>query len=417
MCRLLKSLLVFPVLILPPFFPVLGAEPLKLDLQSAIHMALERNLEIQAKREELGIAEGRLIRANLILQNNPEVDGDIANRHLLKPEPGFKKNLPVGGVSFSQEFEIGGQPVYRRQAARGNLEKVQFEIKDLERVVRFEVTDTFIQLLNSRAKIDQAEQIVKLRKRLYEASKTRVALGDIPKSQLILAEFELNRAKSNLIEFRRKYHDLLTRLKVQLALKEGEGIEPVGDLHPAGYRASLKELLISAMENRPDLAAQDLSRRITEAEVLLARAERIPNVTVGAFYEKDEKDNIFGGKVTIPIPFFDRRQAELRQVLARRNIADIQYRNLRQTIRKEIRAAYEKFQLSKKNFALYPKGMMKRFDENLELNQKAYQEGQIGLSDVILFQNQVIEAQLQFLDTMMNYNLSLAELKFKAGLE
>ena len=60
---------------------------------------------------------------------------------------------------------------------------------------------------------------------------------------------------------------------------------------------------------------------------------------------------------------------------------------------------------------------MKRFGENLELNQKAYQEGQIGLSEVILFQNQVIEARLKFLDTLTNYNLSLAELKLQAGIE
>jgi hypothetical protein len=34
-----------------------------------------------------------------------------------------------------------------------------------------------------------------------------------------------------------------------------------------------------------------------------------------------------------------------------------------------------------------------------------------------VFQNQVIEARLKFIDTLTVYNLSLAELKFQAGIE
>ena len=417
MWQWLKVIPVFPVLFLSPFSPAFSAEPIKLDLQTTVQLALERNLELQAKKEELGIAEGRLIHANLFLQNNPELDGDIGNRHLNKPEEGSSKNLPVGGVSLSQEFEIGGQPRHRRQAAQRNLERAKFDIKDIERIVRFRVTDLFFRLLNTRAKITQAEQIVDLRRRLYEASKTRVALGDIPEVQLILAEFELNRSKSNLIEFQREYEDLLARLKIELALKGGERINLVGELTRVALPLPLDELLRTAMEKRPDLAALEQEKKVAEAEVLLTKAGRVPNITLGGFYERDEQDNIFGARFSIPIPFFDYRQAELRQASSRTSIAVTQYRNLRQAIEKAVRAAHERFKLSERNFALYPEGMMERFDENLELNQKAYQEGQIGLSEVILFQNQVIDARLQFLDTTMNYNLSLEELKFQAGIE
>ncbi|MCZ6625466.1 MAG: TolC family protein [Deltaproteobacteria bacterium] len=412
----MRSLL-WPVLFLFVWSPVFGAEPTKLDLERAIRLALERNLELQAKKEELGIAEGEVIRANLFLQHNPELEGDILNRRLKKPEEGVKKNLPGGGISLSQEFEIGGQPRYRRQAAQRNLERAKFEIKDIERILRFRVTDIFLRILNTQAKIKQAEQIVDLRSRLYEASRTRLASGDIPEVQLIIAEFELNGAKSDLIEFQREYEDLLSRLRIELALKEGERVGIVGDLRPPRLSLSVDELLRTAVEKRPDLAALEREREVREAEVLLTRAERIPNIVIGAFYEKDEKDNIVGMGVSIPIPVFDRRQAELRQALSRRSIANINYRNLRQAIEKGVRSAYERFKLSERSFSLYPEGMVKRFDENLELNQKAYQEGQISLPEVILFQNQVIDARLQFLDIMMNYNLSLAELKFQAAIE
>jgi cobalt-zinc-cadmium efflux system outer membrane protein len=389
---------------------------MRLDLQQAIQTALERNLQLKAKREDLGLAEGRLIRANLLLQHNPELEGDVSNRRLKKPEEGFSKNLPQGGVSLSQEFEIGGQPGYRREAADRNLEKVKLEISDFERTLRFRTAEIFFKLLNTREKIRQAEHIVDLRGRLYEASKTRLALGDIPEVQLIVAEFELNRSKSDLITLQREYEEVLSRLRSELVVEQDEKIELVTSLPRQSFSLSLDELL-KTVERRSDLAAFDQERKVADAEELLTRAERIPNIRIGAFYEKDDKDNIVGGKISIPIPFFDRRQGEIRQALARKSIANINYLNLRQSAGKALRAAYERFKLSERELALYPDEAMKRFEENLELYQKAFQEKQIELSEAIVFQNQVLEARLKFIDALTNYNLSLAELRFHAGIE
>lgn len=399
--------------VLPSAF---GAEPMRLNLEQAIQAALERNLELKAKKEELGVAEGRVIRADLFLQSNPELGADVGNFKVTRGEPAFAKNQTNYGFSLNQEFEIGGQPRYRREAAQRNLERVNFEVSDLERIIRFRISELFLKLLNAQAKIKQAEQIVDFRSRLYEASKTRLSLGDIPEVQVIVAEFELNKAKSDLISFQREYEELLSRLRTELAL---ERVEVVGDLTRQPFPLSFDELLKSALEKRPDLAAFDREKKVTESEELLIRAERIPNVTVGAFYDRAKQEGGYtvGGRISIPIPLWDRKQAELRQALALKSIANINYLNSRQSIEKAVRAAYERFKLSEKDLSLYPGEVMKRFDENLELNQKAYQEGQIGLSEVILFQNQVIEARLKFLDTLTNYNLSLAELKLQAGIE
>jgi len=393
-----------------------GAEPMRLTLEHALQIALERNLELKAKSEELGIAEGRVIKSDIFLQNNPELEADMANKRLKKPEEGFNKNLFQPGVSLSQEFEIGGQPGYRREAAQRNHKKVTFEVSDFSRTLRFRITELFLKLLNGKAKITQAEQIVNLKNRLYEASKGRLAAGDIPAVQLAIAEFELNRAKSELISLQREYEELLSRLRTDIVLEE-ENVEPVGDLTRAPLAASLDQLLKSALEKRPDLAALDQEKKVTEAEELLTRAERIPNIKFGMFYEKDDKDNIVGGRVSIPLPFFDRKQGELREALSRKRIANLNYIQRRQALEKEVRAAFTRFKLAERDVSYYPEGAMKRFDESLELYQRAYQERAVDLADAILFQNQVIEARLKFIDTLTVYNLSLAELKFQAGIE
>ena len=206
-----------------------------------------------------------MIKSNLFLQNNPELEADMANKRLKKPEEGFNKNLFQPGVSLSQEFEIGGQPGYRREAAQRNLERVGFEVSDFGRTLRFRITELFLKLLNGKAKINQAEQIVNLKERLYEASKGRLAAGDIPAVQLAIAEFELNRAKSELISLQREYEEILSRLRTDLVLEKGESVEPVGDLTRAPLATSLDELFKNALEKRPDLAALDQEKKVTEA--------------------------------------------------------------------------------------------------------------------------------------------------------
>ena len=416
--RAIKLLLLHPTVFFLVLAPAQGAEMIRLDLETAVKFALERNLELKAEREGIGIAEGRVIKSNLFLQQNPELEGEAGNFKVTRGEPEFARNQTNFGFSLSQEFEIGGQPRYRREAAQRNLEKVKFEIGDFERTLRFRITELFLRLVNTQAKIKQAEQIVDLRQRLYEASKTRLALGDIPEVQVTIAEFELNRARSDLIAFQREYEELLSRLRTDLVL-ENNGIEIVGDLSRTAPPISLDELLKTALERRPDLAAFEREKKVTEAEELLTRAERIPNIKLGAFYDREKQEGgyIAGGKISIPLPFFDRKQAELREAQARKSIANLNYINRRQTLEKEIRAAYAKFKLAERDLSLYPEGAMKRFDESLDLYQRAYQERAIDLADAILFQNQVIEARLKFIETLTNYNLSLAELKFQAGIE
>jgi len=393
------------------------AQEIALTLDSAVKLALEKNLDLKAKREELGVAEGRLMRANLPIQFNPELEGDLSNRRLKKPEEGVPKNLTQGGVALTQEFEIAGQPRYRRDAAEKNMEKVKFEVGDFERTLRFRVTENFLKLLSLQAKISQAEHIVDLRTRLRDASKKRLDLGDIPEVQHMLAEFELNRAQSDLISLRREWEEALLSLRQNLALEPESQVKIQGELVYLPQSQTAADLVKTALERRPDLAALDREKSVAEAEENLNRAGRIPNVKFGIFWDRDDRDNIVGGRVSIPIPLFDRKQAEIREALARRSQANINYLNSRQIIERSVQTAYQKFRLSEKEISFYPPEARRKFDESLELHLRAYQEKLIDLPELIVFQNQVVEARLKFIDALTNYNLSLAELRFQAGIE
>src|SRR4030095_13207139 len=138
--RLISIFFVYEGVLFLVVAPTFGAEIMRLNLEQVVQIALERNLELKAKREELGIAEGKVIRANLSLQHNPELEGEAGNFKGTRGEPAFARNQTNFAFRLSQELEIGGQSTYRREAAQRNLEKVKLEIGECERTLRFHIT-------------------------------------------------------------------------------------------------------------------------------------------------------------------------------------------------------------------------------------------------------------------------------------
>src|SRR5207253_7341951 len=139
-----------------------------------------------------------------------------------------------------------------------NFERAKFEIGDFERLLRFRITELFLKLQSTRIKIQQSQQVADLRNRLYEAAKTRLAAGDIPEVQLTTTEFELNRAKSDLITLQREYEELLYRLRTELFVEDDRDIEFTGSLaRVSPPRLAPSELLKAALAKRPDLAAPE----------------------------------------------------------------------------------------------------------------------------------------------------------------
>jgi len=63
-----------------------GQESLSLTLAEALGLMQEHNPDLLAARQELEIAQGRLLKARYPTQSNPVVGGDVAHRS--RGEPG-----------------------------------------------------------------------------------------------------------------------------------------------------------------------------------------------------------------------------------------------------------------------------------------------------------------------------------------
>lgn len=403
-------------LITPAWAP--AAEGLRLDLERAIQLALAQNLELKAKEVELGVFKGRATRAALFLQHNPELEGGIADRRAKKREESDRRHHTDVDVRLSQEIEIGGQPFYRRVAAHKEVEKAGWEVEESRQQLRLRVKNLFFTLLAGREKLERARTVVGLRERLYKTAERRVRLGDAPAMILPQSQLELSRARSDLLGLQRDYERSQAEFRSAVGLPPEQAIELEGDLRRRAPLPALRDLLQSALKNRPDLAARDADRQAAEAEVRLTRSERIPNPKLSVFYGREEGNfNIVGGGLSIPLPFFDRRQGELEQALAKRSAADIHYRNLRRTLETNLRLAWERYRSTEAELDLFGENVLEQLQENLELTQRAYEEGRIDIFDLVTAQDRLIEAQMRYWDALLSYHVARAELEKEAALE
>ena len=88
----------------------------RVDLPTALVLALRDNPDLRAKRHALGLAEGRVQQSRLLFQENPRlsIEADYRSRRFRTPTG---RSTADAAVSVLQEIEIAGQAAHRRQAA------------------------------------------------------------------------------------------------------------------------------------------------------------------------------------------------------------------------------------------------------------------------------------------------------------
>ena len=169
-----------------------------------------------------------------------------------------------------------------------------------------------------------------------------------------------------------------------------EGANFSGSLEAKTFARTLEELKGLALTKRPDIRALEVEKAKSDAEIALAQAERIPNVTAGIGYQRENsvvevggmegknRDNLIGLKISIPIPLFDRNQAGIREAQARKGSAESRYAFARLTAEREVEAAFARLATAEKSVTIYARDIIPQLEENLKLVQEAYRSARLG---------------------------------------
>lgn len=164
----------------------------------------------------------------------------------------------------------------------------RWQLADKERLLRDEVKTAFYDALLAKEQVALADRSIALNRQLLEVTRERLAAGDIPELEMNLVKVELARSEGSRIESAKTMIRNQGRLWTLLGLSSDSRPEIVGKLEADTAMAKpLTDLKQLANGNRPDLKALEAERIRGEADIALARAETIPNLTAGLVFRRE----------------------------------------------------------------------------------------------------------------------------------
>lgn len=402
--------------------PQASAGERSFNLPQAVEYALRNNGDLKAIREEKGVREAGKIKAGLYPNPVLEVDGTTGELTGSK----FENTVSAG---VTQEILTAGKRGKRLKMAERELEGFERQIDNSGRLLAEEVKSAFFDLLLADGRMKLAERSINLNRQLLDIAELRFEAGDIPELEVNLARVEVARSEGRKAEAERELQPAKVRLVSLMGIPPADNAEFSGSPEGKPLGKFLDELKALALTNRPDLKALESENARSDAGIDLARAERIPNLTVGIGYQRENsaidvsgdeiktRDNLIALKLSIPIPLFDRNQAGVREALARKGSAETRYQTARRSISREVEAAFARLSAAEKSLAIYARDIIPQLEENLKLVQEAYRLGEVGILTVIEEQKKFFEVNDGYLAALYNRQTALARLEAAVGAE
>ncbi len=403
--------------------PAAQAELQKLNLAELVDYSLKHNGELNSFREEKGIREANKLKSGLLPNPTLEIDGSSGALTGSSAESSIS-------LGISQEFVVAGKREKRLAIARYDLEMHRWQLAERERILREELKTAFFSSLLSEQRVTLMERAIAINRQLLDVAGERLAAGDIPELERNLVKIELAKSEGSHLAAIRENKQRLTKLMTLSGAESSEQIAPSGDLAATRQLTnSLAELQNLARNNRPDLKSLEAERAKGEAEILLAKAESIPNLTAGLALRRDTAGMEIGGvegrdtsysialKLSIPIPVFDANRSGVQEARAKKNSSDYRLAATLTTIEREVESSYNELQNSERILALYRDSILTQLDENLKLTQEAYRLGEVGILAVIQEQKKFFEVHEGYLTALYDRQAAFVRLETAVATE
>lgn len=381
------------------------ADTLELRLRDAVQLGLRQNPTYLGVRAGVGVARGELRQART-LPFNPVLEVEAPSTQGLGNT--YRSTL-------SQELEIAGQRGLRSQAAEEELRRAEQEAVDSARVLAANIGRAFLQSLAQQRELNLARQTLALQDRMLEAARIQSREGEISTLEANLVEVERGRAQARVLAAGRSLVASMSQLRLRIGVGPDQPVRLVDepDSLPAWPSVSTDSLVRLALARRPDLRAATAAAERARAAARLARREAIPNVRIGALLEKDEFDRgtqagiVFG----VPIPVWNRnqgvtdaRRAELQRAERQRQAVELQ-------VRADVEVARNNYLAAAEQLTALREQVLEPARANQALLETAYRAGRFNLPTLLLLRNQLVEAELEYVNAWLIAHEALIELE------
>ncbi len=389
-----------------------------------VRRALAANGELAAVRIDIERARARLRQAGL--RPNPTLDFEQTTGRFTGSAGEQETSI---GVALP--LELGGKRRRRIDLAKAELEAVEAEVLDRERRLSSEVRALHAEALAALRELEITENINSLDLQTTRIVQIRVNEGESAPLELNQLRVEVERLRSRRALVEGRLQSALLRLKSLAAIPANEPLRLGEDLNqlilptpPASLDASIE----IALRTRPDLRLAKLTEEVAQAGLRLARAQGTPDVTAfsrytisrGVFDDTPvgvlrDKDLLLTFGVSVGIPMFNRNQGQKAEAVAAISQAQRRREFLESLVRSEVTSAFARYQAAQTALLTFEQGVIQQSTANIRVIRAAYELGQFRLTDLLVEQRRLVDAQREFTEALTERYRALADLQAALG--
>jgi cobalt-zinc-cadmium efflux system outer membrane protein len=338
----------------------------------------------------------------------------------------------AGYNAFLEAFQVlpvSGRLGYLRKAADAATSAADSNRKAALWSLRSDLRIAFYRMVASQQRVELLSSRISETEALTRILRQREEEGEGSRYDRLRAERELAELRTDLTLAR----SLIAADGARLAglLPEGTLVQHVrGELRIGFEPPGLEELVRLALSDRTDYRAEQKNRARYQIEEQAARRLRLPEPVVSAGVKR--ADVPLGGgpnpvlnvthtglafSVGIPLPFLNSGHYEVARYRAEQELADARLGLLARQIRTEVEGASAVLDVRQNALAAYEREIEPSGAELIRITQTAYQEGEIGILELLDAYRVNGAARLRRLDLEAGVKEAFIELERAVGEE
>lgn len=387
-----------------------------LSFEHYLNQVKEKNLNYAAQKYNISIAEASILSAGIF--PDPQLQMETSNN-------GVSQNMGYTmGTALSWTLELGNKRKARIENAKNNAEFTKLQLQDFLRNLLADASLGYIDALKSKSLLEVQQDSYRSMLQLAKSDSIRYRLGSISMVTSKQSKLEASSLLNEIYSAESVQQQTIIALSIFLGDATEKNI--IGDFNAFNRNFNVEDLISQALSNRTDLLAskQNINTAISRINLEKANRKIDLGISLGMEHNTIATNEIapspavnaikFGAN--IPLKFSNRRNADLKIAEMSHSQAEIEYKQIENTIRTEVTQALQQYQALQKQLKQFHNGMLTEAQNILDGIHYSYQRGESSILEVLNAQRTYNELRLNYVQTLADNAAALIELERKSGI-
>ena len=389
----------------------------RLNLSEAMALFLKQNLDLLIAKYGIESSKGQQITARLF----PNPVGQVGNVASFTQGNTLAKTGALT-LQVQQLFELAGKRGYRIESAGFGVQSAEADFEDAVRQLGFTIKDAYYRVLVAQRRLALAEENRDRFARILDVNTIRFKKGYIAEVDLIRIRLQVVDFQSQVIESIQEGESARADLRQLLRLSPATKLELTTEMDYRRVDPDMGKLRSVALEVRPDIRSRRAAVSQREADLKLAKAFRIPDVTIGAGYSVQGSrgpDNQQMGilNLGVPLPLFNRNQGGIVQAEVGVQSAQAELDRTVNQVENQVDVAYHNLLQSRRLVEAYLAGVLEDARSTFTIVERAYERGGATILDLLDAARTSRTIQQNFIEALFSYQRNLFQLESSVGQE